>query len=84
MESNRKIAERLVSDILDNNIVKRTRPEMVIQVENQISWAMDDAVNIITNIENTSLNKLDRAARFIDLENKYGIPKTHLIMGRDD
>ena len=84
MESNRKIAERLVSDCLDNNIPKRTRPEMIIHVENCISWAMDDALKVIRNIENTSLNKLDRAARFIDLENKYGIPKTHLIMGRDD
>jgi len=83
MESNRKLAKRLVDDCLYNNLPKRTKAEMINHFESSITWAMDDAFKIIRNIENTSLNKMDKAARFIELENKYGIPKTHLILDND-
>ena len=83
MESNRKLAERLVDDCLNNNLPSRTKAEMIHHFENSITWAMDDAFKVIRNIQKTSLNKMDAAARFIGLEDKYGIPKTHLILDND-
>ncbi len=80
MESNRELAERLVKDCLENNVVKRTKSEMENHLEDSITWAMNDAFRIIKNIEKTSLDNMDRATRFIRLEEKYGIPKTHLIL----
>lgn len=83
MESNRKLAERLVDDCLNNNIPKRTKAQMIQHFENSITWAMDDVFKVIKNIHDTSLDKMDAASRFIELENKYGIPKTHLILDND-
>ena len=83
MESNRKLAERLVAVCLDNNIYKRTRSQMVIDTERSIEYHLDDVLKVVRNIQDTSLNKIDAATRFIELENKYGIPKTHLILNND-
>jgi hypothetical protein len=83
MESIRKLAERLVDDCMNNNIPKRTKSQMIQHFENSITWAMDDAFKVTNNIRNTSLNKMDAAQRYIELENKHGIPKTHLIIDND-
>ncbi|AMQ00965.1 hypothetical protein AY601_4114 [Pedobacter cryoconitis] len=48
--------------------------------EQRITWYINDVLAVINNINQTSLNKMDRAQRLIELEEKYGIPKTHLII----
>ena len=53
---------------------------MIIDIERSLEYHLNDIFKIIRNIEETSLNKMDRAARFTELEIKYGIPKTHLIL----
>lgn len=50
------------------------------QKENILAWWLDDIFKWIKNIDSTSLDKLDRAKRIIELEEKKGIPKTHLII----
>lgn len=44
-----------------------------------IGYWIDDAFKLIKNIEQTSLNDSDRTQRLIEIEEKFGIPKTHLI-----
>lgn len=48
-------------------------------IQQNISWWLDDIFKIVKNIDQTSLNKFDRTQRLIELESKYGIPKTHLL-----
>lgn len=76
MKSTREIAKWAVDmaekDDIDYN-------EKIQQLENMISWHLNDAFKIIKNINETSLNNADRSKRIIDLEAQYGIPKTHLI-----
>ena len=49
-------------------------------VENRVTWYINDVLAIIKNINETSLDKMDRAKRLIELEEKFGIPKTHSII----
>jgi hypothetical protein len=74
--------EELAKDILElvkRNIDDMPESEIVSYIENFISWQIDDALKLIKNINETSYNKFDRAQRLIELEQKYGIPKTHLL-----
>ncbi len=48
-------------------------------ITNVISYWLDDAFKLIKNIDQTSLNDTDRFKRIIEIEEKFGIPKTHLI-----
>ena len=75
--SNEDLATKIVDMVLNKSDIKRS--QMIANAENWISWQMDDAFKIIKNINQTSLNSTDRTQRLIDLEIKFGIPKTHLI-----
>ena len=44
-----------------------------------INWFLEDLFKMIKNINETSLPGKDRTDRIIELETKYGIPKTHLL-----
>ena len=76
--SNEDLATNIVDMVLNKNADMK-RSQMIAHAENLISWQMDDAFKIIKNINQTSLNSTDRTQRLIDLEIKFGIPKTHLI-----
>ena len=78
MESNNRLAIRIWDKIKSCPISESE--EGIRFIENQISWQMNDAFRVIKNIDQTSLNKEDRAGRLIELEEKFGIPKTHLIL----
>lgn len=75
------LSERLVKTVqtfeTDENWPGRNASEAV---ENQLMWYLDDVFKVINNINETSLDNMDRARRLIDLEAKYGIPKTHNIL----
>jgi hypothetical protein len=45
----------------------------------RLSFFLDDVFKMTKNINTTSLNESDRSGRFIELEKRFGIPKTHLI-----
>lgn len=49
-------------------------------INTQIEWYLNDVFSLIKNINETSLDKIDRAQRLISIEEKYGIPKTHTII----
>ena len=48
-------------------------------IERQLQRYLDDVFKLIKNIDETSFNSEDRFRRIIELEEKYGIPKTYLI-----
>lgn len=73
MESIYEFSERIVRNIKENDMTEE-------KVANNLSWFLNDVFALIKNIDQTSLNSLDRAKRLIDAEQKYGIPKTHLIL----
>ncbi len=77
MQSIEELSKDLVKVACDK---EATNLQKCVQVEQRISWFLDDIFKLLINIENTSMNKMDRAQRLIDLEAKYGIPKTHLII----
>lgn len=77
MQSIEELSKRLIEVA---SVKEATNLQKCAQVEQRISWFLDDIFKLLNNIENTSMNKMDRAQRLIDLEAKYGIPKTHLII----
>lgn len=79
-ESNLSLAKRLYKKVKESPNTEVNEAEAVLYIENQISWQMDEAFKMIKNIDQTSFNKQDRAERLIELESKFGIPKTHLIL----
>ena len=62
-----------------NNLTGGTNEDMVNAISNSIAWHIDDALKVVKNINETSVNKQDRVDRLIELEQKFGIPKTHLL-----
>lgn len=79
MRHTRELAEGIITDI-KHDVVDRTSEEMIQHITNLICYHLDDVAKTSMNIESTSLNKMDRAQRYIELEVKYGIPKTHFIL----
>jgi hypothetical protein len=73
-KSNRELAEDIISMI--NHECDRNK--LIQSIENRISWQMNDAFKMIKNINETSISETDRVSRIIELEQKFGIPKTHL------
>lgn len=47
--------------------------------EAKIIRFMDEALKLLKNIRETSLNDTERVARLIEAEAKFGIPKTHSL-----
>ncbi|GEM_PF-4576989 len=77
MEDLRQLAERLYDD---SHCPMRTREQALQSMTNSISYYLDDVFKLLKNINETSFNKHDRARRIIDMEAKYSIPKTHIIV----
>lgn len=48
-------------------------------IEANVRYFVEDLLKLIKNINETSLPGSDRTNRIIELEEKYGIPKTHLL-----
>ncbi len=44
-----------------------------------LAYHLDDVFKAIKNINETSLNQSDRFARILELEKKFGVPKTHIV-----
>jgi hypothetical protein len=79
METIQELSKGIISSLSGH--LKNDSP--VLQESNitsKISWWLDDVFKLINNIDQTSLNSIDRAERLIELEKKFGIPKTHLIL----
>lgn len=51
----------------------------LLAIKEQITWFVDDILKMVKNINETSLPGADRTNRIIELEAKYGIPKTHIL-----
>lgn len=64
-----------------STIVNAVKGEVLSEkwIERQLQRYLDDVFKLIKNIDETSLNSQDRFRRIIELEQKYGIPKTYLI-----
>jgi len=77
-----KLAETIYNRIVNPPVKDETPLEIKGHIVSILSWYLDDVFRTITNINQTSLNRVDRGQRLIDLEEKYGIPKTHNIIGR--
>lgn len=75
MESIQKVAERII-DLAPASPDKETA---VNAVRINITYLVDDILKLLKNINATSLNESDRFRRIIELEEKYGIPKTHIL-----
>jgi hypothetical protein len=75
MESIRKVAKRIV-ELSPGAVDKET---CINAVRMNIYYLIDDVLQIVKNINETSLPGKDRTERIIELEKKYGIPKTHLL-----
>ena len=78
-DSNQKLAQKIYYMVKDRSEQLMQDVELIGYIENFISWQIDDALKMIKNINETSLNEKDRVNRLIELEQKYGIPKTHLL-----
>lgn len=80
LKSLKELSERLVSTVQtfepNENWPNQTAASYI---ENELMWYLDDVFKCINNINETSLNSSDRAKRLIELEEKFGIPKTHNI-----
>lgn len=87
MESIDQVTERLSARIIETvNVAKRleasqeaTKIEIATILENSIQWYIQDVLKLIKNINETSYNASDRGQRLIDMEDKYGISKTHIF-----
>jgi hypothetical protein len=75
MESIRKVAERIIELAPHSS----SKEDAINAVRINIEYLIDDIFKLVKNINQTSLNDSDRIKRIIELEEKYGIPKTHLI-----
>lgn len=73
MESTSEFAHRVIWQVKELSMNEK-------ELENKLTYFLDDVFKLIKNIDQTSLNSLDRAQRLIKAEEKYGIPKTHLIL----
>lgn len=73
MESTSEFASRVIRHVKELSLNEN-------ELENQLAYFLDDIFKLIKNIDQTSLNSLDRSQRLIEAEKKYGIPKTHLII----
>lgn len=71
------LAEQIVRTVTFNTTMDEQQLNK--RVEEMISWHIDDFLKLAKNIKDTSLNEKDRIARLIDAEEKYGLPKTHLL-----
>lgn len=67
-----KTLEEMVKILNRTDIEERDR-------KNFLSWWCDDIFKLVKNINDTSTGEADRQRRIIELEEKYQIPKTHLI-----
>lgn len=75
MESIRKVAERIV-ELSPSAPDKET---CINAVRQNIAYLIDDVLKMVKNINETSLPGSDRTNRILELEAKYGIPKTHIL-----
>lgn len=87
MQTIKELSETIVqttSSLLTYNVIpgyKGTKEQCANEnIENRITWYINDVLKVLKNINETSVNKQDRAKRLIDLEEKFGIPKTHSII----
>ena len=71
-----EFSKQILSLCSDPDITDEIKLE---RIDAYISWRFDDVFKLIKNINETSLNSFDRTNRLIELEQKYGIPKTHLL-----
>lgn len=77
METLEQISKRINQTLKDKN----NEPDMDKEyfIYNALRYLLDDALKMIKNINETSLPGHDRTQRIIDLEKKFGIPKTHIL-----
>ena len=66
--------------LVRENKMNYSDDEIEKMVSNFISWYFDDTFKMIKNICETSLSRGDAADRIFRLEEKFEIPKTHLIL----
>jgi uncharacterized pyridoxamine 5'-phosphate oxidase family protein len=76
MNSNLELSEIILKKATDNTLKKS---EKLYYIEKFIAWHLNDCFKLIKNINETSLNSIDKAQRLIQIEKEYGIPKTHLL-----
>jgi hypothetical protein len=77
MQSITVLTEKIYDIARDTSVNK---DEAIGEIERRISYHLDDVLKVIKNINETSFNESDKFKRFIELEEKFGIPKTHLII----
>lgn len=78
MESIDTFATKLI-DSLERDKHASTKIEKISTVVYWTRHYMEDVFKLLKNINDTSLPGSDRTKRIIELETKYGIPKTHIL-----
>ena len=75
MESIQKVAERIVN----LSPASPDKETLTYAIAYNIKYLIDDVLKMIKNINETSLPGADRTKRIIEMETKFGIPKTHIL-----
>lgn len=75
MESTSKLADRIVEKVHEAPY----RDVAIEWVDQQIRYHIQDALKLIKNINETSMNEADRQKRIIAMEDEFGISKTHIL-----
>jgi len=78
MESTYKVSERIVSSLCPNK-ADEERANAICGVNQNIKYLIEDVLKMVKNINETSLPGKDRMDRIIEMETKFGIPKTHIL-----
>lgn len=59
--------------------IDRERSVAIRDVDTILKMYIQDILQIVKNINTTSMNESDRVQRLIEFEQKYGISNTHLL-----
>lgn len=78
MESTGQFATRMVDKICIGKLQAQKKEDAEILRES-LQYFIGDVLKMVKNINETSLNGRDRLERVIELEKRFGIPKTNLI-----
>jgi hypothetical protein len=78
MESIEQVAVRIVSMLCPDKTGQEWK-NAVTGVYVNIEYLIDDTLKMVKNINETSLPGKDKMYRILELESKFGIPKTHLL-----
>jgi hypothetical protein len=78
-----KTVDELARMVVKMSLDADNKERAMVNVSSSIGWYLDDIFKLYENINETSVNWEDRVKRIYEMEEKFGIPKTHILSARN-